>query len=407
MAAWPVQGLPPVVLVPGLTGSSLEVRLTNVTMPHGFCSGDSRGQWQALWMRIVELLPLYKDCFQTKMAVFYDNTTDTYGNTPGVELRVADFGGVSGISVLDPDIPDTSQFSEIINILRLKLGYVVGKNLHGAPYDWRLDGYAHCRVGGFYAQLKGLIESTVQTNGQRAVLLSHSLGCPTLLFFFHHYVSEDWRRTHIHGWVAMSGPWVGSIVQANSYLSGWTFGLPPWLVPHDYAKWLEVTSPSGIWLTPQPAAFGDMEIIMTPSGNYTVSDLPDIVSIIGKAAGGDQTMDLFQRKWQALSQIQRPPTYVPIQNWYSNGVETPEGFMYDMDIVAGFNRPPRNIKMGKGDGVVNLMVLQQVETWPIEPTSPVVTRTFANTSHYGMFFKVEVQKAIVEYLSESTTEVVV
>lgn len=406
--AWLAQGgLPPVVLVPGVTGSSVEARLTNVSMPHSFCTSSTDGHWEITWMRVLELLPFFKDCFETKMYLIYDNQTDTYTNTPGVELRVLDFGGVSGIDILDPDVPDTSQFQQIISSLSQRLGYVVGQNLHGAPFDWRLGGDAHSRpannVGGFYVQLKALVEETVQRNGQKAVLVSHSLGCPTLLYFFHHFVTEEWRQTHIHGWVAMNGPWLGSVIQANSYLSGWTFGIPPWLLPHDYAKRLQVMAPSGVWLSPQPAGFGDAVIISTPSRNYTSADLPDIIRTIGEEAGGQQTLALFQKKWSELSEIQRPPSFVPMQNWYSFGVDTPERFVYDQDIAEGFNNAPRDIVMGDGDGVVNRVVLQQVERWPLDPSSPIVTRTFSNTSHYHMFFSKQVQDALVEYLSSGSS----
>ena len=30
-----------------------------------------------------------------------------------------------------------------------------------------------------------------------------------MLHFFHLYVSEAWRARHIHGWLALSGPWTG------------------------------------------------------------------------------------------------------------------------------------------------------------------------------------------------------
>merc|ERR1712099_39069 len=112
-------------------------------------------------------------------------------------------------------------------------------------------------VGGFYPQLKSLIEQSVQSSGKRAVVLSHSLGCPTMLYFFHNFVSEEWRAANMHGWLALSGPWLGSTMQANAYLGGWSLGLPTWLLPHDYVKQVQVNASSGVWLSPSPLAFGD------------------------------------------------------------------------------------------------------------------------------------------------------
>ena len=67
-----------------------------------------------------------------------------------------------------------------------------------------------------------------------------------MLYFFHKYVTEDWRADHIHGWVALSGPWMGGIVQVSAYLGGWNLGLPSWLVPHDYVKRVQVNASSSM-----------------------------------------------------------------------------------------------------------------------------------------------------------------
>ena len=76
------------------------------------------------------------------------------------------------------------------------------------------------------------------------MVLSHSLGCPTILYFFHKYVSADWNAKHIHGWIALSGPWMGGANLVESYLGGWTLGVPTWLVPHDYVRSVQVNASS-------------------------------------------------------------------------------------------------------------------------------------------------------------------
>ena len=65
-----------------------------------------------------------------------------------------------------------------------------------------------------------------------------------MLAFFNSYVSEDWRAQHIHGWVALSGPWMGGATQIAAYLGGWTLGLPSWLLPHDYVQRVQVNASS-------------------------------------------------------------------------------------------------------------------------------------------------------------------
>merc|ERR1719491_1416226 len=145
------------------------------------------------------------------------------------------------------------------------LNYTLGTDLHIAAYDWRLAGDSHAKaangVGGFYAEIKTLIEQSTLQSGHKVVVLSHSLGCPTMLYFFHNYVSEAWRAAHIHGWVAVSGPWLGATMQANAYLGGWSLGMPTWLLPHDYVKAVQVNASSGVWLSPSPMAFGDAPVV--------------------------------------------------------------------------------------------------------------------------------------------------
>ena len=71
-------------------------------------------------------------------------------------------------------------------------------------------------------------------------------GCPTILYFFHKYVSEDWKANNIHEWVALSAPWMGGANLVESYLGGWTLGFPSWLIPHDYVRRVQVNASSNL-----------------------------------------------------------------------------------------------------------------------------------------------------------------
>jgi len=83
------------------------------------------------------------------------------------------------------------------------------------------------QVGGFYADFKQLIEEAVLQNGQKAVLISHSLGCPTTHYFLTRYVDSDWRKAHIESFIPMSGPWSGGVIQMYAYIYGSPFPLLP------------------------------------------------------------------------------------------------------------------------------------------------------------------------------------
>lgn len=69
----------------------------------------------------------------------YDHDTRQYGSAPGVETRVPGFGDTSSIEYLDPNTKfwdTTNYFHDMVQHFVDK-GYVRGKNIVGAPYDWR------------------------------------------------------------------------------------------------------------------------------------------------------------------------------------------------------------------------------------------------------------------------------
>ncbi|CAE7548905.1 LCAT1 [Symbiodinium sp. CCMP2592] len=223
-----------------------------------------------------------------------------------------------------------------------------------------------------------------------------------MLAFFNSYVSEDWRAQHIHGWVALSGPWMGGATQIGAYLGGWTLGLPSWLIPHDYVQRVQVNASSGVWMSPHPDAFGEAVLVETPSRNYTAADVPDMLRKIGVKAGGNQTASLFAKLQKPLAKLQHAPKNVPLQNWYSTGIRTAEALVFDSDIVEGFDKVATTTRYGDGDGLVNLLSLAQVEkVWPHSPF--VSTRRFPNCSHFGILSDERVLKDLVSYLARNTS----
>ncbi len=56
----------------------------------------------------------------------------------------------------------------------LNLGYVKGRTIVGAPYDFR---YAPHSQNDYFDRLKALIErTTTENNGARVILIAHSMG---------------------------------------------------------------------------------------------------------------------------------------------------------------------------------------------------------------------------------------
>ena len=68
----------------------------------------------------------------------YDSTTNTYRNNDGVTIRVPGFGETETIEYYNTDnlirVPGFNDFVQYF----VDRGYVRGKTIRGAPYDWRL-----------------------------------------------------------------------------------------------------------------------------------------------------------------------------------------------------------------------------------------------------------------------------
>jgi len=90
--------LHPIVLVPGLTCSDLEVRLTDAYRPTLPRCGAMKGKgWFGLWANCSDIpAHHYVPCFMEQMSLVYDPAAGDYRNLPGVETRVRNFGSSRG-----------------------------------------------------------------------------------------------------------------------------------------------------------------------------------------------------------------------------------------------------------------------------------------------------------------------
>ena len=69
----------------------------------------------------------------------YNSTTKQYSSAPGVETRIPGFGHTFSIEYLDPNTKWFSTTNYFHNMVQhfVDKGYMRGKNIVGAPYDWR------------------------------------------------------------------------------------------------------------------------------------------------------------------------------------------------------------------------------------------------------------------------------
>ena len=103
---------------------------------HYLCSKTS--DWFDLWLNLEEMVPTLIDCWADNMKLKYDVKTRKTFDNDGVETRVPGFGDPMRVEYLDPSQNSHSiYFAKIAEKLVKDLGYERGKDLHGAPYDFR------------------------------------------------------------------------------------------------------------------------------------------------------------------------------------------------------------------------------------------------------------------------------
>ena len=67
----------------------------------------------------------------------HDPVTGQYSDNDGVEIRVPGFGRTSSIEYLDPSLKFFANYFHDMIQWFVDKGYTRGKDIVGAPYDWR------------------------------------------------------------------------------------------------------------------------------------------------------------------------------------------------------------------------------------------------------------------------------
>lgn len=135
---------------------------------------------------------------------------------PGIKLRAA-----QGFDAADFFITGYWIWSKILENLAT-LGYDP-TNSFTAAYDWRLS-YRNLEVRDqYFSRLKTHIELALKTSGEKATLISHSMGSQVVFYFFHWVeanAGEGWVDAHIASWINISGTMLGALKTLPAVLSG-------------------------------------------------------------------------------------------------------------------------------------------------------------------------------------------
>eukprot|EP00339_Tiarina_fusa_P022426 CAMPEP_0117062272 /NCGR_PEP_ID=MMETSP0472-20121206/43379_1 /TAXON_ID=693140 ORGANISM="Tiarina fusus, Strain LIS" /NCGR_SAMPLE_ID=MMETSP0472 /ASSEMBLY_ACC=CAM_ASM_000603 /LENGTH=358 /DNA_ID=CAMNT_0004781329 /DNA_START=76 /DNA_END=1153 /DNA_ORIENTATION=+ len=324
--------LPPLILIPGLTGSGLQDKLVAADVPL-ICPRNS--DWSRLWIQPSKALLV--PCFIAELEQTF--TDNTFYNTQGVDIRTIDFGGVHGIDYLaytssGEPINSTDYMAPLIANLEAA-GYVVGENLAGAPYDWRRT----TDPENWNSDLKALIEQLYNQNGQTAVfILCHSMGNLEFASFME-TMDQAWKDEFVAGFISAAAPWSGASLAIRALVSG----IKVANVDQFTVASLIQTFGSVVWMVPTETLLGEQPVVRTNTTSYNYHQFPKLFEDIG----AETAEAIFESLGASLENL--PSPNVPTYCLYGTNTET-EIFY---DYGNGLDAQPTKIYYEKsGDGVV-------------------------------------------------------
>ncbi|XP_061189845.1 phospholipase A2 group XV-like isoform X1 [Saccostrea echinata] len=362
--------LNPVILVPGDGGTQFEAKLNKTTAPHSLCELKTNDYF-SLWLNLEELAPIVIDCFTDNMKLVYNRTTHTTSNTPGVDIRISDFGGTSTVEWLDPShLSVTSYFAPIVEAM-VSWGYKRGISVRGVPFDFRK---APNEFKELYQKMKALIEETYRINNNtRVILLGHSMGNPTSLYFYN-IMSQAWKDKYIEAHVSLAGVWTGAVKPLRLFASGDSLGV--YIVKPIKVRVEQRSMPSSAWLMPSDKAWGPDEIlVMQPERNYTVKDYKQFFTDINFMDGWYMRQDTVN-----LIRDLTPPG-VKVHCLHGINVKTPGTLVYDKS--TWYDSQP-NVINDNGDGTVNIRSLRACLNWQKQQKQPIFHKEFPNIDHMAI-----------------------
>lgn len=226
---------------------------------------------------------------------------------------------------------------------------------------------------GYYDRLKTLIETTSSNNGhQRVVLVAHSMGAPTSLYFLTKIVDQKWKDTYIRDYITVSGVWHGTAKSAKAYASGDNEGI--WIIPQSQGRSGQRTYPSTAWLLPTPSDTWtkDDVITITPQRNYTAWDFKDFFHDMNYNRG----YEMFEETVGLTGPL--PAPNITLHCLYGSKVNTPLQFIYKEGEFP--DTQPKTI-FGDGDGSVNIKSLMACQRWKGNQSYNVTLQGFPGVEH--------------------------
>ena len=366
----PAEKQHPVVFIPGLFFSMLDVRLTGIPstepLPHASCKRENK-KFETMWARTKNLKPNNFDCLADYLKMKIDPVTGDVQNRAGVEVQPTRFGSTYGVERLDPDdyVGVTYMFHKMVHALK-KRGFTENSTLYGAPYDWRLLP----TTGSWVEQLTALIEGAYVKTGRRVVLVAHSMGCA----FSHHFLAvkgDAWNKKFIEHWFPVSPTFVGAPTAMYFVLANATNYMPRYLAPAcDLFRDIE----SMYYLTPKHQYGIDIPIAKTDKHVYTPRNVTELFKLLGVP----HTTTVLNKAQKVYNTVAFTHPGVSTTVIYSLGVQTIDVVTYNKEEDVG-NVVPR-FTYTDGDGLVpKNSMLAYSDIWIKDPRYANITSTYEVT----------------------------
>ncbi|GAB1600840.1 group XV phospholipase A2-like [Argonauta hians] len=358
----------PVILVPGDGGSQITARLNKSSSRYIYCEKRTN-YYYTLWLDISQIT-IAQNCFVENMRLIYDPKTRRTLDSPGVDVKVPGFGKTETVEYLDPWKEQfTSYYYHIVNRLT-KLGLSRNVSIRGAPYDFRRSPN---EFEEYFKIFKELVEETYKTNNNsKIVLVAHSMGCPTMLYFLNRQ-SVAWKDKYIRMMITISGVWGGAVKPLRLMVSGDNLGIA--VLKQNVIRTYQRTASSTAWLMPYDTFWKADDILVSrPGRNYTVNDYELLFHDLNYTTGYEMRKDT-----ENLVKDFRPPG-VEIHCIHGVNVDTPATYQYD----EGFPNSDPKIIHGPGDGTVNMQSLLGCLRWKGKQKQSIYHYTIKDKDHLAI-----------------------
>lgn len=337
----------PIVLIPGIGGSVL------VPRGHEYRPLLNRMVHNNRWVHIYAFTN--KEITKWKKDMAFDFMYDEHGTIqrmiPRNSIVPFDIGGTKGVKDIVPEfllLP--SQYQKIMDDmfhfryfqpicdLAYKRGYKDHKTILGVPNDFRfiLDPVVRQE---FFQNIKDCVERGCLMGGDKAVIVTHSLGGVLLKWFLTTAVPQEWIDKYIKQWVCICAPFGGSYQALRAACCGehYVSSLRPYVQD-------ELQRITGIIMCfPNELAFDVNDKLVTTQQNGTIS-----IANYGKFAGKGRIpfkiwTDLYAPHLEAITRKIKVPTHVI----YTQNVPT-----YGKAYAEKWNDVHMQVSTSDGDGIV-------------------------------------------------------